>query len=687
MNKLKVTGQYQNYLRWPLALVILWAVLAFILFLTEGVQAGVLTLAFLALYAVIVFLLYIRGGPALMQEMITSANRYSQMQRKILEELTLPYLLLDDDGNVLWMNEASMSLVGKDRSYHGKITGLFSEITDEELFGRDGGGNCDVEKDDRIYKAVIRQIYMDEQLQDEDVITPDDNSFLIEVCLFDETELRTLLREKDQSQMVCGLLTLDNYEEAMEGVEDVRKSLLLALVERKIRRYFSDLDGIIRKQSSERYFFVMRKRSLDVCEERRFPILDDVKTVNLGNDMQLTVSIGIGFGAESFLQNAEMSRTALDLALGRGGDQAVIQDGLRTRFFGGKSESTEKMTRVKARVKAHALQEIIDSKSRLVVMGHKITDIDALGAAIGIYRAAKAVGKPTHIVADDLDISLTPIIEGFRADPEYEKEMFVDRERAIELTGPDTVLVVVDTNKAGYTSCKELLDRTSSIVVLDHHRQGDDRIQNAVLSYIEPYASSACEMVAEILQYFHEDLRLRSMEADAMYAGIIVDTNNFVTRTGVRTFEAAAYLRRHGADITRVRKLFRDDMEDCRAKAKTIADAEIYDRIFAISVCEADGLRSPTVVAAQAANELLNVTGIRATFVLTDHNGQIYISARAIDEFNVQLIMERLGGGGHLNMAGAQLVDYTIEEAKDLLKSTIQEMKEEGDISYESHIA
>ena len=508
-----------------------------------------------------------------------------------------------------------------------------------------------------------------------------DQEYLIAVCLFDETDLTRLTEEKEASQIVCGLLSLDNYDEAMEGVEDVRRSLLLALVERKINKYFGEVDCIIRKLSHDRFFFVMRKKSLLECEEQRFPILDDVKTVNIGNEMSLTLSIGIGCGEESYLANADIARNALELALGRGGDQVVVRDGFRTHFYGGNTESTEKITRVKARVKAQALQEIIESRSRVVVMGHKIADIDAIGAAIGIGRAARTVGVPVSIVADDISDNVRPVIESFRADQEYDADFFVTQERARELTGADTVLVVVDTNKPSYTACEELLGRTGSIVVLDHHRQGDDRITNAVLSYIEPYASSACEMVAEVLQYFGEDVKLRSIEADALYAGIVLDTSNFIARTGVRTFEAAAYLRRNGADVTRVRKMFRDDVEDCRAKAQAVADAEIFMDEFAVSVCPSEGLHSPTVVSAQAANELLNTRGIKATFVMTEYNGQVYISARAIDEVNVQLIMERLGGGGHLSVAGAQLSDYTLEEAKALLKSTIMEMKEEGDIA------
>ncbi|MBQ6385435.1 MAG: DHH family phosphoesterase [Lachnospiraceae bacterium] len=680
VKRVKIKGQYQNYLRWPLALILLWAVLVLILFLSVSVQAGVLALVFLGLYSVIMILLYTRGGTSLLNEVVGFASGYGQIQKKLLSEFTCPFAVLDENGHFLWMNAAFTEMSGKDRSYHRHFADLFPEAEDDVFPRGDEITGCEIERNGRLYRAELRRVYVDDLFTEDIEITSAETEYLISVCFFDETERSRLLEERNANQAVFGLLTLDNYDEAMEGVEDVRKSLLLALVERKISKYFSDLGGIIRKQSHGKYFFIIKKKALEECEESRFPILDEVKTVNLGNDMQLTLSIGIGYGAASYLQNADSSRAAMELALGRGGDQAVVQDGLRTRFFGGKSEGAEKMTRVKARVKAHALQEIIDGKARLVVMGHRITDIDALGAAIGIYRAAKTVGKPTHIVADDVDVSLHQIIDGFRRDPAYEAEMFVDRDRAMELTGPDTALIVVDTNRAGYTACEELLSMTNTIVVLDHHRQGDDRIQNAVLSYIEPYASSACEMVAEILQYFHDDLHLRSMEADAMYAGIIVDTNNFVTRTGVRTFEAAAYLRRHGADITRVRKLFRDDMNECQARAKTIADAEVYQDIFAISACDSRGLRSPTVVAAQAANELLNVNGIRATFVMTDYHDQIYISARAIDEFNVQLIMERLGGGGHINIAGAQLTGLTLGEARELLKRTITEMKEEGDI-------
>lgn len=389
----------------------------------------------------------------------------------------------------------------------------------------------------------------------------------------------------------------------------------------------------------------------------------------------------MGVSGNSYNQKYEYSRMAIDLALGRGGDQVVVKEGEKISYFGGKSRQVEKMTRVKARVKAHALREIFESREEVFIMGHSISDMDAFGAAIGIYCAAQVLGKKAHIVLDDVTSSLRPMKECFGEDRGYPADMFVRSERALELVNYRSVVVVVDTNRPNYTECPELLTRTKTIVVFDHHRQSREVIDNAVLSYIETYASSTCEMVAEVLQYFNENIHLKPNEADSIYAGILIDTNNFMTKTGVRTFEAAAYLRRCGAEVTRVRKLLRDDMAAYKARAETVRHAEVYRKAFAISICPANpDVESPTIAGAQAANELLNIVGIKASFVLTDYNGKIYISSRSIDEINVQLIMERLGGGGHLNVAGAQMTDCTVAEAKRRIQETLDKMLEEGDI-------
>ena len=436
---------------------------------------------------------------------------------------------------------------------------------------------------------------------------------------------------------------------------------------------------MIRKLEKDKYLLVMRRKSLEILKEKRFDILEEVKAVNIGNDMAVTISIGIGYNADSYVKNSEYARIAIDLALGRGGDQVVMKDGESIQYFGGKTQAVEKNTRVKARVKAHALKEFMLSKDRIVVMGHKNPDADSFGSAIGIYRAAKTLNKTAHIVLEGQNNSIRPLMEGFLNNPDYDDSMFIDRHEARELVDENTLVVVVDVNRPSYTECEDILYMTKTIVVLDHHRQGSEVIRNAVLAYVEPYASSACEMVAEILQYFADGRRIRNIEADSLYAGIMIDTDNFQQKTGVRTFEAAAFLRRYGADVTRVRKLFRENMNDYRAKGETISNAEIFLDCFAISECPGDYVDSPTVIGSQAANELLNVIGVKASFVLTEYRGVIYVSARAIDEVNVQIIMERMGGGGHLNMAGCQL-ETGMNEAKRILKDTLTEMLEEGEI-------
>ena len=494
---------------------------------------------------------------------------------------------------------------------------------------------------DRIYRISMQKVFLGESVAPSKLLMdiPKTTS-LIAMYLYDETELKEYIQANEDNKLVVALAYLDNYEEALESVEDVRRSLLIALIDRKITKYFSNYDGLVRKLEKDKYFLIMRQSSLETLKEQKFHILDEVKTVNIGNEMTVTLSIGIGLNAATYLQNYEYSRIAIEMALGRGGDQVVIKNGDSITYYGGKAQQMEKTTRVKARVKAQALKEFMSTKERVVVMGHKITDVDALGAAIGIYRAGKTLGKPVHIVVNDPSTSIRPLMAGYINNPDYEHLCSLT-EPAMELVDDNTVVVVVDTNKPSYTECEELLYMTKTIVVLDHHRRGNEVIQNAVLSYVEPYASSTCEMVAEILQYFSDDLRLRNIEADCIYAGIMIDTNNFITRAGVRTFEAAAFLRRSGADMTRVRKMLRDNIDSYKARAEAVRTAEIYRGCFAIAKCPSEGLESPTVVGAQAANELLNIAGVKASFVLTTYNKEVYVSARAIDEVNVQVMMEK----------------------------------------------
>lgn len=676
--KIKIKGHLKFYMQWPVILSILLIVMDVLVF-SVSVKAGTLVSIFLAAYILVVVFLYFHSKTMIMNELISFATQYGQVQKTLLNEFAVPYALLDYNGKILWMNEAFSTLIGKNKRYRKAVSCVFPEIAGDKLPKKEEK-EVNIRYNERDYKAVMKSVSLKKLLEESGLVEMESHSDLIALYLFDETELNQYIRQKEDEKLVTGLLYLDNYDEALDSVEEVRRSLLAALIERKLGKYFSEVDCLLKRLEKDKFILVMRQKSLEELKKKRFNILEDVKTVNIGNDMAVTISIGIGLNAPTYAQSYEYSRIAIDLALGRGGDQVVIKDKDQMTFFGGKSQQMGKNTRVKARVKAHALREFMISNDKVIVMGHKISDVDSIGAGIGIYRAAKSLNKRAHIVVNNPTMSVRPIIESFRQNADYDEHMFINSEAAREIVDNNTVVVVVDTNKPSYTECEELLQKTKTIVVLDHHRQGSEVIKNAVLSYIEPYASSTCEMVAEILQYFSDDIRIYNIEADALYSGIMIDTNNFTAKTGVRTFEAAAFLRRCGADVTRVRKMFRDDVKSYKAKAEAIRSVETYKGSFAISVCPSEGIDSPTVVASQAANELLNVDSIRASFVLTDYQNKIYISARAIDEVNVQIIMERLGGGGHINMAGAQLPGISVNEAIRQLKETLDKMMKEGDI-------
>lgn len=676
--KIKIKGHLKFYMQWPVILSILLIVMDVLVF-SVSVKAGTLVSIFLAAYILVVVFLYFHSKTMIMNELISFATQYGQVQKTLLNEFAVPYALLDYNGKILWMNEAFSTLTGKNKRYRKAVSCVFPEIAGDKLPKKEEK-EVNIRYNERDYKAVMKSVSLKKLLEESGLVEMESHSDLIALYLFDETELNQYIRQKEDEKLVTGLLYLDNYDEALDSVEEVRRSLLAALIERKLGKYFSEVDCLLKRLEKDKFILVMRQKSLEELKKKRFNILEDVKTVNIGNDMAVTISIGIGLNAPTYAQSYEYSRIAIDLALGRGGDQVVIKDKDQMTFFGGKSQQMGKNTRVKARVKAHALREFMISNDKVIVMGHKISDVDSIGAGIGIYRAAKSLNKRAHIVVNNPTMSVRPIIESFRQNADYDEHMFINSEAAREIVDSNTVVVVVDTNKPSYTECEELLQKTKTIVVLDHHRQGSEVIKNAVLSYIEPYASSTCEMVAEILQYFSDDIRIYNIEADALYSGIMIDTNNFTAKTGVRTFEAAAFLRRCGADVTRVRKMFRDNVKSYKAKAEAIRNVETYKGSFAISVCPSEGIDSPTVVASQAANELLNVDSIRASFVLTDYQNKIYISARAIDEVNVQIIMERLGGGGHINMAGAQLPGISVNEAIRQLKETLDKMMKEGDI-------
>lgn len=683
--KLKLRGALRAYLLWPVFLTVLLLGMNLSIYVISR-KAGFVMTGFTFVYFAMASTIYLTKRNKIATDLVRYAMDYGQVQKRLLKELHLPYAILDLEGRMQWGNDEFMDIILERSAAKRSITNVIPEITEESLPKKEEDEVLHITLHERNYKVVLRKVvapdFDDNEnwgLHEEENVW-DDRNALIALYLYEETEITSLLKQNKEQKLITGLLYIDNYEEALESIDEVRRSLLTALVDRKINKYMQGIDAIIKKLEKDKYLFVFQQKYLPLLQSSKFSILEEVRGVNIGNEMSVTISIGLGVNADTFNSSYEYARAAIDLALGRGGDQAVIKDREKICYYGGKSISVEKSTRVKARVKAHAFREFVEAKDKVIIMGHKIGDIDSFGSAIGVYRIVKSFNKKAHIVINEVTSSLRPMMNRFVGNPDYEEDMFLKNDKAKEIVDSNTLLVIVDVNRPSYLECSELLDYTKTVVIFDHHRQTNEAIDNAVLSYVEPYASSTSEMIAEIMQYIGGNLKLKPLEADALYAGIMIDTNNFLTKTGVRTFEAAAFLRRSGADVTRIRKSFRSEMSDYKIKADAISSTEIYLKHYAIAVCASAQAESPMILGAQVANELLNINDIKASFVLTEYNEKIYISARSIDEVNVQVVMEKLGGGGHLSVAGSQLENTTIQDAITQVKSTLSKMQEEGEL-------
>ena len=649
-------------------------------------QMGVIAVALLILFIVAILILYFTLLPELSSVLVDYSLEQGKIQKELLHELEIPYAILDTDGHIMWANNMFHDTIGVAHNKRIKkpVDSYFSELMPEII---DGSESVDINVDynDRKYKASIKRIDMS-KVFDENKDEADGDDIVLALYLFDETNLRKLEQETIDQKLYAGLLYLDNYDEVMDQLEDVKHSILTALVERKINMYLSNIDAIVKHIENDKYFFVFKQKYMQTLRNDRFSILDDVKNINVGNDIAMTLSIGIGADLDSdtngYMNAYENARTAIGMAMGRGGDQAAVKLGEQVTYYGGKSAGTEKTTRVKARVKAQAFEELLLSKEKVIIMAHKRPDADAFGSAVGIYRLVSAMNKKAFIVLNEVTEAIRPLVSSFKAANMYDG-VFLTSTEAVSQVDQNTVVVVCDVNRPSMTECEELLSLVPTVVVFDHHRQTNEAIKGATLSYIEPFASSACEMIAEMYQYMSKSPKLKTQEADAMYAGILIDTDNFLNKTGVRTFEAASFLRKNGADVVRVRKMFRSSMTELKERAQGISNAEIYMGHFALSYVDADesSKEAPTVPVAKAANELLNVENIDASFVVTEaENGMLYVSARSIGDINVQIIMERFNGGGHSNIAGAQLEGKSKEEFFAELKNVLKEMTTAGEI-------
>ena len=495
--------------------------------------------------------------------------------------------------------------------------------------------------------------------------------YMATIYFLDETDYIELLQKYNNSKVCMGIVVIDNYEELMQRATEEEKLSLTSRIEKSTYNWINKYNGVGIKSERDTYICVFEQEDVEKIKEDKFEILDEIKEIKTQDKLQSTLSIAISEDGETNLEKYKSAKAVIDIALGRGGDQAIIKQGGKYYFFGGRTQEVEKRTKVKARIVAEALQELMHVASNIIIMGHTNSDIDAMGSAMGVYRIAKFLEKEVYIVNETNGTSLDNFINDLKENEEY-KDVLIDKSTALNKINQDSLLVVVDTDKRNYVEVPELLEKTDKIVVIDHHRRGTDYIENAILTFHEVYASSACELVTELIEYSENDIKLTTFEVEALYAGIMMDTKNFTFKTGVRTFEAAAYLRKCGVDIIKVKKWFQNELETYNKNSEIVAKSEIIDGNIAISIYDKEDADA-NITCAKAADELLTISNITASFVIGKMGEQICISGRSIGDINVQLILEKLGGGGHITVAGAQIEGMTQEEVKQELINRINE--------------
>ena len=576
-----------------------------------------------------------------------------------------PLLILETDGNVVWRSSKFITEFAN-IDINNYISDLIIDIKSEIEKSKDTKRKLiikNVEIGKRQYK-VQAEFAKTKKSERKKVA-----EYMLILYFIDETEKYELQKENENKNTCVGIIMVDNYEEVMQRVDTEQKTQLMAKVESTIYDWVNETKGILVKEERDTYVYIFEQRYLEQIKENKFAILDSIKDIVRKDKIQLTLSIAISNEGENDKEVYKSASAAMDVILGRGGDQAVIREDGKYQFFGGKVEEVEKRTKVKARIVAHALEELMSECDNVVIMGHVNPDIDAMGAALGIYRIAKSLSKEAYIVTNNESASIKSFIESIQE--EY-KDVFIDKDTAFNEMNNNTLLVVVDTHKKSYVEEPKLLQKTNKIVVIDHHRRGTDFIDQSILTFQEVYASSASELVSELIQYTQNEIELPTVEAEALYAGIMMDTKNFTFKTGVRTFEAAAYLRRCGVDIIKVKKWFQSDLESYNKISEIVRQSKVIHDTIAIATYEVQE-KDTSLICAKAADELLTIGNITASFVLGTMGEKICISGRSIGDINVQVILEKLGGGGHITLAGAQLENKTIEEAKQQLIEKIEE--------------
>ncbi len=587
--------------------------------------------------------------------------RFDETAKESMTGFPMPIAIFQKSGNVIWYNENFRTTFGVKGAFDITLKDIAPDV-DANRFFDSGTKAVRVKCGGRIFDVLTT------------VTSPEDAEAAATFYWIEETKYEKLKQQYEETRPVVCSIIVDNYDEVMQNTPDEAKSVLAGNIEKQIVDLAKDTKGIVKKIEKDRYFFVFESQYLGKFTESKFDILEKIKNINNGNKLPVTVSIGVGIDAPTLGQNELYSRNAMDMALGRGGDQVVIKDAEKFTYFGGGAQEQEKSTRVKTRVMAFAFKQLISQAENVVIMGHKNADLDSFGASVGMLSAIMKMGKPVYAVLNTANRYTAKMLKKVQAKEEF-KDCIINGERAKELVFGNTLLIVVDVFRPSITECEELLGKTENIAVIDHHRKSAEFIENVSLAYHETYASSACEMVTELLQYIDDGKSISTVVAEALYAGIELDTKNFTFKTGVRTLEAAAYLRKKGVDSTNLKLLFQNDREVYTLKADIIKNCEIYKNCIAISYTKSSYYDIQSINAA-AADDLLGIEGITASFTVCSADGVAYVSARSIGKINVQRITELIGGGGHNVVAGAQL-KCGINEAIRLIKRAVDKYMED----------
>ena len=590
-----------------------------------------------------------------------------EVTKKAILNLPMPLCILEFDGSITWYNTRFYEMTEKEDTLGMNIENLVKNIDLRKVLNENKELYTNIKYKDRDYTIVYNVIKSDQG---------EKAKYLMMLYWIDKTEYLDLESKYNEEKNVIATIQVDGYDEVLQSAPEERRPLINVEIDKILASLEVSCNGALEKTSKDKYFLVLSKNELDKLEADKFSILDKIREIDQENNLPVTISMGIGIEGKTINENFKLAQGALDLALGRGGDQAVIKTKDKSIFYGGKSKAVEKKTKVKSRLIGHALREIILESKEIYIMGHKYPDMDAMGAAVGIYDICKSCNKNANIVLNASNDSIDEFVNRIK-NSNYYTNVFISKDDAIKNCTKDTLVIVVDTHRPNFTECPELLKMSEKIVVIDHHRRGVEFINDTVLLFHETYVSSTCEMVTELVQYMEEDVKINKLTAEGLLAGISLDTKNFAFKTGVRTFEAASYLKKAGADTIEVKKLFNSNLEDFITKAEIIQSTKVIDNKICLAYCNAY-INNINIVVAQAADELLSIKDVEASFVLgKTKSGTIFISARSLGSINVHVLMEKLGGGGHIDIAGAQLENVSLEEGYKMVSDIIKQYLEE----------